>query len=113
MTMYILSLFVVDDDLLDGGTAVGAAVGGFWMAIPLVVVLDTTAFDVTFAFKFFEVEVSCLVKSPDWTEVVSFCCSLVNRLTTLEVFDGVTAANRERGICTFMFAETDCANRSI
>ena len=84
------------------------------MAIPLVVVLDTTAFDVTFAFKFFEVEVSCLVKSPDWTEVVSFCCSLVNRLTTLEVFDGdATAANRERGIWTFMLAETDCTKRSI
>ena len=84
------------------------------MAIPLVVVFDTTAFEVTFAFKFFDVEVSCLVKSPDWTEVVSFCCSLVNRLTTLEVFDGdTTAANLERGIWTFMFAETDCAKRSI
>ena len=35
------------------------------MAIPLVVVLDTTAFDATVAFKYCDVEDSCFVKSPD------------------------------------------------
>lgn len=45
------------------------------MVIPLAVVLETTAFDVTEAFKYFDTEESCLVKAPDWTVDTSFCCS--------------------------------------